>query len=511
MSQLPDLPLEKVLSYLDLNDLLRARAVSREFKRKVDKFRVSSLCFSEWAPDQIEENYRLIAGKFAHNFIASSKFESFFAQFGRSVLSELAHLRLCDLDVRGKTAQLIETLNSLQKLQSLDLIRVLHLGGDFKLVLPELRSIRIDELYEDSGAKTSPKFTLTLDAPRLSEIWIGYCLEVDLKLNIVHTESVESVRTPNFGRLAVESFKNLKLLYLGFGEISDSFLSGLEQLREIHTDHDQFEQLNEQKQRYGRNELKVYFRGVCLDDPSDYPDFLDSMPYCLNFSEEVLSFMIENYPRLADQVGYYSRIVYSQMLTERPAPPKGPTHPFYSDYFMDKDDFEDLQNETSFLRTPIPSDFWCRLFALKEIELDIESKNVEQFLQFLSACPRVRSLLIRYVQPQALLAQLPFYCSPQVLKMYTWIQEEVTFLPKFKGLIRLSLGTCSLNFIRDVFKQQKLLRYFLFYYRGTKFQLELGKLKPPRLLLNGRELGPFTDLDMIAEFLFDYATPARRD
>lgn len=171
MEDLPDLAFDKVLGYLDLKEVLRARAVSKEFYLKINKFRVRSLCYSEWERNFILGKNYLVVNEFAQNFICSSKFELFFANFGRSLLSSLRHLRICDLDVKYEALKFIEIVNSFQKLESLDLVHVDSLHGDFKLNLPKLKSIHFEEL--------SDSFALTLDTPRLSDIRLWNWPRVD--------------------------------------------------------------------------------------------------------------------------------------------------------------------------------------------------------------------------------------------------------------------------------------------------------------------------------------------
>ena len=76
MDDLPDLPFEKVLSYLGLKELLEARTVSRAWYKRIDNFRVRSLCFSEWERDYIKNRHHLIVDEFAQNFISSTKLKS---------------------------------------------------------------------------------------------------------------------------------------------------------------------------------------------------------------------------------------------------------------------------------------------------------------------------------------------------------------------------------------------------------------------------------------------------
>lgn len=111
MEDLPDVPFDKVLAYLDFSDLLKARLVSKKFHLKINNFKVRSLCVSEWDSGQIEDKHRLVVDEFAQNFIRSSQIDTFFMYFGHSLLSGLRHFRVCDLDMFGKQKQFIQTLN----------------------------------------------------------------------------------------------------------------------------------------------------------------------------------------------------------------------------------------------------------------------------------------------------------------------------------------------------------------------------------------------------------------
>lgn len=102
INDLPELPFEKILGYLSLNDLIRSRAVSRRWRSTIDGFRAKSLCFSELQITEVrfirEKNW-LADGEFAQNFIGLSKFRSFFQAFRKTIFCNLKHLRLCDLSL----------------------------------------------------------------------------------------------------------------------------------------------------------------------------------------------------------------------------------------------------------------------------------------------------------------------------------------------------------------------------------------------------------------------------
>ena len=113
MDDLPELPFEKVLSYLSLEEVIKPRAVSRRWCKMTDSFRVGSLCYSRDQKGFIWGKRRLVSGAFAQNFISSTRFASFFSTFGPSILSNLKRLRLCFVRLNEEdTMAFPEFLNS---------------------------------------------------------------------------------------------------------------------------------------------------------------------------------------------------------------------------------------------------------------------------------------------------------------------------------------------------------------------------------------------------------------
>ena len=82
--ELPELPFERILSYLSLKDRLKWRAVSRRWYNKIDSFRVKSLYLPERPSGFIEGK----SGASVQNFISSPQFASFFDTFGQPIQLE---------------------------------------------------------------------------------------------------------------------------------------------------------------------------------------------------------------------------------------------------------------------------------------------------------------------------------------------------------------------------------------------------------------------------------------
>src|SRR2546421_185276 len=96
MEDLPDLPFEKILSYLMLEDRLKSRTVSRSW-RKMFAFKANTLCYSDLPRGFIEGKSRMVGGAFDRNFINSRRFTSFFNTFTKPIFSNLKYLRFYSL------------------------------------------------------------------------------------------------------------------------------------------------------------------------------------------------------------------------------------------------------------------------------------------------------------------------------------------------------------------------------------------------------------------------------
>lgn len=461
MDDLPNLPFEKVMSYLDLKDLFNVRAVSKRFNLAIDNLKVRSLCYSRYKSRFVRNKHRLVVGEFARNFIGTRNFESFFTRFGQSILSDLRHLRICDLN--GKTAGLIGITNSFKNLESLHLVHVCNFGGVFKLVLPKLKSFRLDDSIVDDH-HTSDRFNWTLDAPRLSAFRVVWYHLPNPRLNVVHPESVETLVISQSSFLDLERFKNLKLLRCERLNLVDyTLLSSLQQLREIHFEDDRsvLERFHEQKQRNRRDELKIYYRGLCLDGPNYYPQSL-----LLGLNQENLRFMIANYSRLAGELAFYYKIRYSDIAAVR----------------------------------RLPLDFWGKLTGLEQIELTelIErAENVKPLLEVLSCCPSVRALAFSWSPSKNLFDQLSAHWSISKIQCFTFTcyNSDFSFLSKFEHLTELVVKMNDVNVITKIFNELKFTGALWFKSDGVAGQVEVGGSRRFLLRIKNRDAGEYSEIE----------------
>ena len=420
IDHLPELPFERILSYLRLWDLIRSRTVSRAWKTKVDNFKVKSLCYSTKPLRHVYQKKRLVSGVFAQNFISSSAFEAFFSTFGSSILSNLKHLRLCELTVSsGKLAKILSSFVRLEEL---------HIAGlqtkvpiHLKVSLPMLNSIQLSDVLKIEK--------LTLDTPRLRKIKSTHC---PWPLELVHGESVERLAIEDLSWIEVEKLKNLQYLFCSKVEIDFKFLQRLEQLKEISVvEKSNVRKLFEQKQQYGRADLKIYLYGLLCYSLADIEQ---------TRSRYFFVHLAENPSRLADEIPIGNSIHYR--VVERLAP--GAENAVLS-----------------------------RSTDLSILHISEPVQDIERFLDFLKRSDRFVRLRL-WCDQQELLKRLPEHCEIHSLAIRREL-SDLSFVFRLKHLIRLRVHySVDAETISKVFKELPSILLFHFKYNQKKVKIQNG-------------------------------------
>lgn len=283
MDDLPDLPFERILSYLSLQDRLRARTVSRGWRKKFAS-PVTNLYCSDIRPIERKKVSRALF----RNYISSTRFQRFINTFDESILSNLRRLYLYDLSEKQVAAYNL-ALNSFLQLEELDIVCAgtndPKLGVAFDLNLPMLNSIRLFgfERFE----------MLILDTPKLRMVNLVNCP----RLELVDAKSVETLNIDRLDQILVKKLKNLRYLFYRYDcpEVDSTLLFDLEHLQEIHLGdlpelagnvalakdfsiaaflmsfsppRADISKLIQQQQRYGRTDLKIFLKGSLYSGPA---------------------------------------------------------------------------------------------------------------------------------------------------------------------------------------------------------------------------------------------------
>ena len=422
MDDLPELPFEKVLSYLSLQDLL---------------------CYSNRPGDYIHGIIPWVSGAFAENFISSTRFATFFDTFGQTIFSSLKRLRLCDIDLNEEDpTEFIRILNSFGRLEQLDIIRVnCSPPQELTLNLPTVTRLQLAEVL----VRTKK---LTLEAPKLREIKLDNCfsypsmneissesgnrwLRSNLRLEIVHGESVERLLVDRWEYTEVSKLKNLKALYNGKSSIEgidSTLLSSLQQLKEIHTNqHKEVSKLFEQKQLSGRADLKIYLWGLLLNGPDDPAINVTRFPEYL--SRELLVCLAENSSRLADEIHFYRYLRFSNIEGVAPG---------------------------------LEVDLLKRFTDLNAIMVTSPVQNIDRFLDLLKNCDNIVELDFGSAQPQDLFDRLPEHSAAQDLTL-SRPPSDLAFLFRLKHLIKLDVKwSIDRKTVQRAFQELPVLCLFRF-------------------------------------------------
>ena len=489
MDELPELPFEKVLSYLNLADRLKARAVSRRWYHQINSFRVKTLFYSELPSELIEEKSRWVSGAFVENFINSIRFTSFFDTFGQTILSSLKHLRLCDLYLsRGDRKAFTRTLNSLSQLEQLEIIRakcdeqrgfklMLEIfwaafkkqEDVFNLNLPMITRLQLENLFRFEK--------LILEAPRLQEVKIfDYYSRKDLRVQIVQADSVKTLLVDWLGYTEVKKLKNLQYLYVknfpwadSIAGIDSTFLSNLQQLKEIHTNEPKdISKLFEQKQRYGRADLKIYLCGLLLNGPND-PAINAFRSCCPSYlTKESLVCLAENSSRLADQIPFYRSLDYSAIECVAPG---------------------------------LEVDLLERFADLNKVTVYNPVQNIQRFLDLLKNWENISKLSFTCDHPQNLYDRLPEHCAVQKLTIYS-PPSNLAFLFQLKHLIDLYIDwSIDSETVRRAFEVLPALFWLRFKYGQKRVSIDVYHSKEIWVSVNNTEK-TFYNLNAAIEFIF---------
>ena len=449
MEGLPDLPFEKMLSYLSLQDLIRSRAVSRAWLQMIDSFRVKSLCYSPHPMGFIAGKVRWISGTFAQNFIFTTRFPTFVHTFGSTILSNLKQLRLCGFSPNITNLQ---TLRSFERLEKLDLISVISRVTEFELNMPMLISIHLERVR---GIEK-----LTLDAPRLCNVKL--LSSSSLRLDLVHGEPVESLNTDDLNHVEVRKLKNLKKLYTGASsEIDSTLLFSLEQLKEVHLNNkSEVSKIFDQKERYGFANLKIFLGGLLLNGRNDP---------AANFSSETIFYcLVENPARMADEIPLNNHLPYS--LLDGVAPR---------------------------MRMNVLS----RCPHLNSIVVNRPVRDTQRFLDFLKTFATIAQLRFEGDQPQDLFDRLPEHCAVQILFIRS-APSNFQFLVRLNHLISLKLN-CEIfvDSIRKVFQALPYLSQFEFRCNNRNVRIEVPYPTEFRVVIDGKSTN-VTDLISAIQLIF---------
>ena len=231
-------------------------------------------------------------------------------------------------------------------------------------------------------------------------------------------------------------------------------------------DRPSVEMLFEQKQRYGRTDLKIYLRGILLASPDDAA--IDSLSPFLN--ENAFFRLAEDPSRLADEIPFHRNLGYSAI--ER----------------IDQEVAVDLLSR----------------FSLDTIYVTETVRDVERFLKLFKSFPSVSMLEFLREQPQDLFDRLPEYCAIQKLIIYREI-ADLNFLCRLGHLVHLEVR-CPMDaaLFRRLLEELPFLCHFAFWFNYKEISIEIDRSKRFDVSVGAKKTST-PDLEVAIQFIMENA------
>ena len=475
IDDLPELPFQRILSHLDLVDLIRSRAVCYSWYERINCRKVKSLCCSHRDSRFMLKKSRWIRSMFVKNFITSPRIDRFLDQFAPTIFSHLKHFCLCNIYLyelrrdKNNIPVFAQTLSQFPQLERVEIINTLDIDRpepserpeiDFKLNLPMCISLNLENVRRLKK--------VTIEAPRLRQIKLVNLDKNALvsELDLVHGKSVERLAIGGLVWTRIEKnlekLENLKYLHVLRSSGFDlRCLSRLEKLEELHLHEgnlaSRLEELFQQKPS-----LRVYRLDTLLFGSTNQLATL----YRLD-DQGLLVYLAEQPARLVGGMPFCESLPYEAI--ERVAP----------------EATIDLLN---------------RFTDLSKIIVDSQIQDVQRFLDLLKSFKNIVRLEFSCDQPQDLFDRLPEYCAVQELSLQ-YSPSNLRFLLRLKQLIALDvLYLKHVEFFREISEELTNLSEFNFNYFNKNVYIEINHPKFS-IFIDGKMTKQTTDLSVAIQHI----------
>lgn len=270
MDILPAEMLEEIFKYLDLEDRIRIRPVSRTWKYLVENLKSNrSLILTE---NSLYKNVEMKRW-FIDDYEFKNVDQLFYTFYFLDKLFSKAALTILDL------RRLVIYVSFNYEIENPLMIKMFKFVDNFK----RLNKLEINnkgnlELYDKSMKMNLPELTvlclkgfkfdeIELDMPKLVKVYLEI-INIDLRIHFKYPQSIKQIKLLDYNDVLAE-LVNLESIYIKrVREFESNFLSKFKYLKELNIDDsiEQFACLLEQKDRLGFTELATYFRSILVND-----------------------------------------------------------------------------------------------------------------------------------------------------------------------------------------------------------------------------------------------------
>lgn len=353
-----------LFKYLDIDDILELRLVSRRFRSIVCSYDIKEIAFLE--------NF----GK-KHNWFSTIKSTDLKSQIAISKLNllkklcnnftNLKFLRIQKAEFNSQSIIRVEYLNKFTKLQILE-IKKLDLHSNDTLYLPNLKALSV--AFESACYLKEPA-SLILDTPNLKSLDIHQLRQANLIDNLIKIKYplfIKFLKQNRYDRNSI-LLKNLECLELDSLESKVEELMKLKRLKKIKAKAcaltvRELDELLETK-----NDILIVIGGV-KTEKIDYNFNLDDF--------ETLEYRLKNYDKLDNDINYTNFIDYNQLIQQLPTK---------------------------------PVDLFSKFTCIQMIEIKSEIEKEDRLIRFIRDCPNLYRLIIRTALSQQFYEDLPLNSS----------------------------------------------------------------------------------------------------
>ena len=273
MDQLPFEIKAKIVNSLSTSEAIKLRRLSKDWKALVDRhFKIRYVFISNVNNKSFHKYYgsdEIVDCQ----FIDGKKFSSSTIQWNQSCFANLKRLSVkVNFWTELKSDHLLGQLDQLKQLEHLEFGgQHFNIEGKHRLRLPNLKCFKTKRIHYFSTKDPNEPTVLSIDAPKLQKLRLD-CSSTVRHLKFVHPSSVQCLESSFFADEFV-SFTNLKFLFFSLDEcqldkiIKRNFLKKLPSLQKVYTGSEHiFEQLNRQKNKLQRTDLRLFLDGINLDN-----------------------------------------------------------------------------------------------------------------------------------------------------------------------------------------------------------------------------------------------------
>ena len=315
MDNLPFELFERIFGFLPLAEKIRAKRVSKFWKRRIDHLEIKSLLVT--SDSEFDKDLR--ASLASAKLFDSNEFIDFLNSVPVNLLSSMnprakvfSFLSSTRSILQSRLKQIVlfnvyhlevaPTLSLFNQIQKLNVIDTRRIESKITICLPQLTTLSL-------SFKGEPKILLV--TPKLKKLELIVADKNRTEFDVLFPSTIQYARFSYYHR-SIEQMTGLKTLHCDdiaqIDEIAHDLLLRLTELDEVHANTvDLFKRMLAQKTVYSKPQLKLFFCGLQTNSLVEFRDCTR------NLNSQRLRLYLKNPGRLAQQLPFATKLKYSDV------------------------------------------------------------------------------------------------------------------------------------------------------------------------------------------------------